>query len=98
MEVSPMDRSTRVRRNPAVVSRPLSESEGGVLLHLESGAYHRFNPIGFAVWELLDDEMSVADLITGIQARVADAPPELERDVLGFVEAAIARDLIVPVP
>jgi len=90
-----MDRTARLRRNPAVVSRPLSETEGGVLLHLDSGAYHRFNPTGFAVWELLDGEMSAAELIAALQERITDAPPELEQDVLAFVEAAIARELIV---
>jgi hypothetical protein len=90
-----MDRQSRVRRNPGVVSRPLAEAEGGVLLNLESGAYHRFNPVGFAVWGLLEDEQSVADLLDALRARVTDPPAELEEDVLAFLEAAIARDLIV---
>ena len=89
-----LDRDTRLQRNPGVVARPLAASEGGVLLHLESGAYHRFNPVGFATWELLEGVQTGAQLADALRARVVDAPPELERDVLGFLQAAVDRDLV----
>ena len=37
----------------------LAEGEGGVLLHLDSGQYHGVNPVGLAIWELLEDGCTV---------------------------------------
>jgi Coenzyme PQQ synthesis protein D (PqqD) len=91
-----MDRDTRVRRNPKVVARQLDEPQGAVLLHLETGAYHGLNPVGFVVWDLIDGERTVAELVDGTRIRIDDAPPEVEQDVIRFLEAALARDLVQP--
>jgi hypothetical protein len=90
-----MNRDAMVRRNPNVAARQLAEQEGGVLLHLESGAYHGMNPVGLLIWELLDDQRTVADLIEGVRARVQNAPPQVEEDIVAFLERAIDRDLIL---
>ncbi len=44
-----------IRKNPQVVYRTLA-GEGGVLLHLESGAYHGLYEVGTLIWGLLDEE------------------------------------------
>jgi hypothetical protein len=89
-----VDRNTRLRRNPDVVARPLAEGEGGVLLHLDSGAYHRFNPIGLAIWDLLEGDRLVSDLAEDLRGRVQDPPASLDDDVLAFCSAAVERDLV----
>lgn len=89
-----MNPETVVQRNPSVVARELGPPEGAVLLHLETGAYHGLNPVGFVVWELIDGQRDVASLVDGVRATIPDAPPEVEADVLAFLDAALARDLI----
>jgi hypothetical protein len=89
-----MDHDSRFERNPRIVARQLGEPEGAVLLHLDTGAYHGLNPVGFVVWDLIDGQRTVTDLIDGVRTRVENAPPEVERDVLAFLDAALARDLI----
>ena len=89
-----MNRDSKVRRNPEVVARDLAENEGGVLLHLDSGAYHGLNRVGLIVWELLVDEPTVSDLVDAVRARFDGAPPEVDDDVVAFVEKALDRDLI----
>ena len=91
-----MDRTMRLQHNPDVVARELAGPEGAVLLHLDTGAYHGLNPVGFAVWDLVDGTRTVAEIIDGVRARVASAPPELESDVVAFLENALARDLVRP--
>lgn len=86
---------SKVRRNPNVVARDLAEEEGGVLLHLVSGEYHGVNPVGLAIWELLEEERTVGDVVTGLRARVEDPPPQLEADVLRFLQQVHERDLVV---
>jgi len=77
------------------MARELAEGEGGVLLHLESGSYHGVNPVGLVIWELLEDERSVADLVNAVRDRVEDPPPELESDVMDFLTGVEARDLLI---
>jgi hypothetical protein len=89
-----MNRDAKVRRNANVVARELAKREGGVLLHLGSGAYHGMNPVGLVIWELLDGEQTISYLIEGVRARVANPPPQLDQDVMAFIQSAVDRDLI----
>ncbi|TMG25976.1 MAG: PqqD family protein [Chloroflexi bacterium] len=90
-----VNRDSKVSRNPKIVARELGAPQGAVLLHLETGAYHGLNPVGFVVWELIDDRRTVADLVDGVRDRIKNAPPEVDQDVMKFLEAALARDLIL---
>jgi hypothetical protein len=93
--VRPVNPDAKIQKNPEIVARALAEPEGGVLLHMESGAYFGVNQVGLLVWELVDGERTVADLVEALRARVANGPPELERDVLQFLDSALERDLVV---
>lgn len=90
-----MDLESRVERNPKVVARQLGEPQGAVLLHLDTGAYHGLNPVAYVVWDLIDGERSVADLVEGVRSRITDAPPQVQQDVLSFLQAALDRDLVL---
>jgi len=89
-----MNGSSKIRRNPDVVARPLAEGEGGVLLHLRTGAYHGINSVGLMIWDRLDGERTVDQITAEIRERVADPPPRLSEDVSAFLASAIARDLV----
>ena len=67
-----IDPTTRIRRNPDVVFRPLEEEQGGVLLHLQSGAYHGLNQFGSLIWGLIENETRFADLVDGVRAESED--------------------------
>jgi hypothetical protein len=86
---------SKVRPNPQVVARVTAEEEGGVLLHLDSGQYHGVNPVGLAIWELMEEGCTVADLVDRLRDRVEDPPPGLEEDVLVFLTSVRDRDLII---
>lgn len=89
-----MNPETRLRRNPNVVARALASGQGGVLLHLDTGAYHSLNAVGQAIWDLVDGERSVREIVQLVRERVADAPPQLDADVMGFLSSALQRDLV----
>ena len=82
----------RVRRNDRAVHRELA-SGGGVLLHLDTAAYHGVNEIGALIWTLLDGG-TVSDVATRLRKELRDAPSDLEADVAEFVEALAKRDLV----
>lgn len=86
---------SKIRQNPQVVARELAGGEGGVLLHLESGAYHGVNQVGLLIWELLDGERTVAEVTDAVRAKVSNSPPELEADVMAFLDGVLERNLVV---
>jgi hypothetical protein len=93
-----IDPTTRISRNPDVVFRSVEEEQGGVLLHLQSGAYHGLNQFGSLVWGLIEHETRFADLVDGVRAETEDAPVSVDEDVSSFVEDLSARDLVVLTP
>ncbi len=84
----------RIRRADHAVYHSIQPG-GGVLLHVESGAYHQINEIGALIWELLQTLPSRAELLAELRTRIVDAPDCLEADVDEFLEALKERELIV---
>lgn len=80
-------------RNPRVVHSRLAHGEA-VLLHLDSGAYHELNPIGAAIWDVLDGHRSASQIADEICALVDDPPDDLWEVVTGFLAHLRQRDLI----
>jgi hypothetical protein len=87
--------ATLVSRNPRVVARELPPPDGAVLLHLETGAYHGLNPVGFLVWTAIEQERPLGEVVEAVRSRVRNAPPQLPDDVARFVASAVERDLVV---
>jgi coenzyme PQQ synthesis protein D (PqqD) len=85
---------TRVRRNPDVAYQALAEGEGGVLLSLETGEYHGVNDIGGRIWNLIDGERTVPEIVDELRRELADAPESLETEAAEFVESLRARRLV----
>ena len=83
-----------IRRNPQVVYRELAGEGGGVLLHLESGAYHGLNETGSLIWDLIDGERDFAALVAGLRERLDDAPDDLDAETERFLADLRERDLI----
>jgi hypothetical protein len=90
-----IDPTTRISRNPDVVFRSLEEEQGGVLLHLQSGAYHGLNDFGCLVWRLLEQERTFQSLAEAVRAEAEDVPDSAEEELSAFVEQLRERDLLV---
>lgn len=82
-----------IRKNPQVVYRPLA-GEGGVLLHLESGAYHGLNEIGTLIWGLLDEDTTVQALVADLREHLLDPPEDLDGEVERFLADLRERNLL----
>ena len=70
---------TAIRKNPQVVYRALA-GEGGVLLHLESGAYHGLNEVGTLIWGLLDEDKTFDRLVAVRRDHLLDPPDPRPRE------------------
>jgi hypothetical protein len=90
-----IDPSTVIRHDPRATFRRLADGQGGVVLHLDTSLYHGVNEIGAAIWELSEEGMPFAELVTALRARVDEPPADLEGDVEEFVYALKERGLIL---
>jgi hypothetical protein len=86
--------STRIRRSPEAVFRPLQAGEGGVALHLESGQYYGLNETGVLIWTLLHEEPRFADLVGELRSQLVDVPVTIDKDVAAFLQELSERSLI----
>ena len=89
--------SSALRRNARVEYRSLADGQGGVLLHLTTGAYHGVNEVGAVIWSLLDGR-SLGELVAALREMIDDAPPGFDAEIRAYVEALVARDLVLGDP
>ncbi|MGH3117189.1 MAG: PqqD family protein [Gaiellales bacterium] len=89
-----IEASALIARNSRVAFHPLTKGEGGVLLHLDTGAYHGVNDIGLLIWQLLDEQRRFDELLSLLGARVEGTPPTLDMDISAYVNDLLARDLV----
>lgn len=86
---------TLVRRNPRIVFQRLAADGGGVLLHLETDAYHNLNVTGVLVWDLLENPMRVGDLADRFSARFEEDGETARADLLAFLDELAERNLVL---
>lgn len=84
-----------VRPNPRAVYRELAEGAGGVVLHLDTAAYHGVNAFGAFVWGLLADAPTFESLCARIRAEVQGLPSDVEGEVGGYLSDLHERTLVL---
>ncbi len=71
--------------NPAFARQ--DDAEGWTaLVNLDRPAGVALNATGMMVWDGIDGKRTVAEIITELRDRFADAPPTLSEDVLAILE------------
>jgi hypothetical protein len=90
----PIEPSSTLQKNENVAFRRLAAGEGGVLLHLGSGEYHGINEVGCLIWENLDGERTVDEVVVALRDGIEDPPQDLVDEVVEFLEGLRERDLV----
>ena len=90
-----MTRPVRVAAARHAIFRALGGDGGGVVLHLKTTAYFRLNPVGAAVWQIVQEPTTFDALVARLRPLFDDAPPDLEQDIGRFVDELARRDLVV---
>ncbi|MBI4915094.1 MAG: PqqD family protein [Acidobacteria bacterium] len=65
-----------------------------VLLDPDAGRYYALNPVGSAIWSLLERPLALATLAELVVAQFAVAPEVAWRDCVTFVEELKAHGLV----
>ena len=86
---------TVLRRNPRVEYRSMGEGEGGVLLHLDTAAYHGLNEVGALIWRLLEEPKPSDVLLRELRGELQEVPSRFEDEIRQFLSELAERDLIL---
>jgi hypothetical protein len=92
-----IEETTILRRNPRVEYRSMGEGEGGVLLHLDTAAYHGLNEVGGEIWRLLEEPKPFDVLLRELRGELQDVPSRFEDEIRQFLSELAERDLILTV-
>lgn len=84
-----------VSRAPATAWR-IIEGEA-VILSLDTKVLRGLNPVGSRVWELIDGQRDVEEIIGLIVQEFDVTPQDATQDVNGFVQELLHKGLAVPV-
>jgi len=87
-----LDLNTRLKQHPSV----LSADVGGavVLLHADRNAYFDTDGVGAEIWRRLTMPITVAEICEALRASYEVEPATCEDDVLAFLKAALAEDVV----
>ncbi len=89
-----MKLSNRVRIPAEVLARQVGEET--VILHLEKGAYFGLDPIGARIWQLLAEDITLAEVCDAIEREYEAPRAEIEHDLLSLVDELLAQGLVLP--
>jgi SynChlorMet cassette protein ScmD len=64
-----------------------------VLFDPDTGSGFGINPIGVAIWKLLDGQHSVEDILKELHDRCENVPDEAEQHVRDFIQSLVGRGL-----
>jgi hypothetical protein len=88
----PVTTNSSVIASPEQVSSDLAGET--VLLSLTNATYHGLEGVGAKIWELVQREIRVEEVVNALVAEYAIDRPTCERDVLAFLRQCADRGLI----
>ena len=91
-----IEATTVLRRNPRVEYRSMGEGEGGVLLHLDTAAYHGLNEVGALIWRLLEEPKAFDALLQELRDQLQEVPPQFDEEIGQFLGELAERGLLEP--
>ena len=81
-----MDLKAKPLQNPAVLSRRILDDEM-VLVNADNAASMALtNQTAIQVWQLVDGQNSIQNIINGIRDQFSDVPDEVENDVIELLK------------
>ena len=89
-----IDPRTRVVPNPRAVYRKLADGSGGVVLNLDTAAYHGVNETGALIWSVLGTGRPFGELLDALREEFTGAPPSLDDEVASFLTDLGKRNLL----
>lgn len=84
---------SKVKRNPALVTSNIDGE--AVMMSVENGEYYGLDEIGTRIWDLLENSLSVSELVDKLTEEFEVEKDDCTRDTLEFLNDLLARNLLV---
>ena len=85
-------KNTIICRNPSAIS---SELDGeAVILDMESGKYHSLDSTGTKIWALLEDKISLDDVVLQLIGEYSVERQQCTTEVEEFINRMVDLDLV----
>ena len=81
-----MDQLNRPIANPVVVLREEFD-DWAVLFNPDTAAAVGTNPVGVAIWKLLNGKRSIDNIMSEIKSAFSDAPDSAVKEITTFIDA-----------
>lgn len=85
--------NARVSRNPEMVSSVIDGE--AVMMSVEKGEYYGLNPVATDIWNMLEEPLSIYELIDMLTDKYDVCPSQCKHDVLIFLEALVQKNLVL---
>jgi len=79
--------------NPGVVLREEFD-DWAILFNPDTADAVGTNPVGVAVWKLMDGKHGIEEIIVEIKGQFADVPNAAPQDILGFIKDLTKRGFV----
>ena len=80
--------------NPSVASRQVSDGEV-ILVNLENSASLVLkNPTAILIWQLVDDQRTVQEIVAAVLQECPDAPPTAPDDIIETLDLLASQEFI----
>ena len=67
----------------------------GILLKVNTGEYCEINETGLSVWQQLEQEVSMQELVSRVAVVFGTSEQDVRQDVIDFAKDLAARDMLV---
>ncbi|MDD5504603.1 MAG: PqqD family protein [Candidatus Omnitrophica bacterium] len=65
-----------------------------IIVHIPSNKVYRLNPMGLYIWDRIDGQKNLSDIIGLIGAEFDASPENIEKDVLEFTDNLLKHNII----
>jgi hypothetical protein len=89
--------SARYHKSPDVVLREDDEI-GALLFHLDTVEVVGLNPVGLLVWQLMDGQHTLEDVVVEVKRRFAQVPDDIGTELATFVGDLAGRSFLNGAP
>lgn len=88
-----MDANTTLKRNPELLAVDMDGET--VMMDMETGNYFGINAVGSHIWEALENENKVGDIIETVNSHFeVQGEDTVEADVLAFLGDMVEQELV----
>ena len=87
-----INRDTIIKRNPDMVSSDMDGEK--VMMSIENGEYYALDPVGSEIWDNIEDEIKIDDLIKKLISQFDVSEETCEKDTMEFLNELLGKKLI----